>query len=179
MAVSTIVATAGSATANAFVTQAVATQFHLDHPQFGTTAAKGLWSAATSDEKDAAILWATKLLDRFFIWEGSVVDTIQKLLWPRSGLMDVNGWESLDTTTIPDQIQWATAELARQLLMSDRTLDSDIETLGLKLVKAGPIRLDFKEYGVHAKPIPDAVANLIPRDWGYLRTDGERELLRA
>ena len=178
MAVSTLVTTAGSATANAYISVTVADQFHLDHPQFGTTAATGLWSVATTDQKSAAILWATKLLDRLFEWNGSVVDTTQKLLWPRAGLSDVNNWNNLSTTTIPDQIQWATAEFARQLLMSERMLDSDIQTQGIRSLKAGPIALTFKD-SVYAKQVPDSVVNLIPYEWGYPRFRSERELLRA
>ena len=173
MPVSTLVATAGSASANAYVTLAVAEQYHLDRPAVGTT-----WSAATDAQKNAAILWATKLLDRYFIWNGSVVDTTQALLWPRAGLVDVNAWESLDDTTIPELIQWATAEFARQLLAADRTGDSDVETQGIRLIKAGSIRVDFDETA-RSKPIPDVVSNLIPLDWGYIRGISERELMRS
>lgn len=178
MPVSTLVATAGSASANSYCTVAVADQFHLDRPTVGTTAATGLWSAATTDQKTAALLWATKILELYFEWYGSVVDTTQSLLWPRAGLIALNGWESLDRTTIPEQIQWATAEFARQLLVSDRAGDSLVQSQGLKLLKAGPIRMDFKDW-VYAKPIPDVVVNLIPYQWGYLRGSGERNLVRA
>lgn len=168
MPVSVLVTTAGSATANAYVSRLVADQFHLDRPIVGTTVETGLWEDADSNQKDAAILWATKLLDKFFLWNGWVTDPLQRLLWPRYGLYSVNRRARLDPNTIPDEIQWATAELARQLLVKDRTGDSDIETFGLKLIKAGPIRLDFKD-SVHAKPIPDIVKNMIPLEWGYLQ----------
>ena len=175
MPVSTLVATAGAANANAYVTLAVAEQYHLDRPAVGST-----WEDADTDQKVAAILWATKLLDRYFEWNGSVVDTTQNLLWPRLELYKVNG-SVIDSTTIPDEIQWATAEFARQLLVEDRVGDSDVETQGVKLIKVGPIRIDFKD-SVFSKPIPDAVVSLIPSKWGYLYKDNgirERELRRA
>jgi len=181
MAVSALVTTPGSATANAYVSRTVADQFHLDHPPFGTSALTGLWAAATNDEKDASILWATKLLDRMFLWNGWVVTETQSLLWPRQGLYRPSSLYALSSTTIPDQIQWATAELARQLLMSNRTADSDIEAQGIKLIKAGSVRIDFKD-AVYAKPIPDAVINLIPMEWGYVISNDKiniRELLRS
>jgi len=178
MPISALVTDAGAANANAYVSRSVADQYHLDHPQFGTTAATGLWSAATADQKDAAILWATKLLDRLFVWKGSVVTETQKLLWPRSGLVDVNGWNVLSLTAIPEQIQWATAEFARQLLVSDRLADSDIETQKIKSLSAGSVSLTFGD-GVTAKQVPDAVVELIPGEWGYLRGTKMRKLERA
>lgn len=178
VAVSTINATAGSATANCYTTVAFADQFHADRPPVGTSAATGLWHDASTDQKTAALLWATKVLEQYFEWNGSVVNTTQSLLWPRAGLYAMNGLTELDTTTVPVQIQWATAEFARQLLVGDRTGDSIIESQGLKMLKAGPIRMDFKDT-VYPKPIPDAVVNLIPWQWGYPKNGGERELVRA
>src|SRR4051812_36284518 len=116
MPASSLILTPGAADANAYVDASVADQLNLDRPQFGTTAASGLWSAATAEEKKQAILWATVLMDRHFEWYGAIVYTTQRLLWPRNGLVDVNGWKALDYTTIPEPIQQMTAELARQLL---------------------------------------------------------------
>jgi len=173
MPVSTLVATAGSASANSYTTVAFADQYHLDRPAVGTT-----WSTATADQKTAALLWATKLLEQYFEWYGFVTDSTQALLWPRTGLISLNRETSLDDSTVPTQIQWATAEFARQLLASDRAGDSAVETQGIKLLKAGSIRIDFKD-NVQAKPIPDVVVNLIPDFWGYLKGSGEeRELVR-
>lgn len=174
MSVSVLNATAGSATANTYVTLAVANQYHLDRPAVKTT-----WAVATDDQKSAAILWATKLLDRYFEWNGAITSETQKLLWPRSGLVDVNDWNALDIHAIPELIQFATAEFARQLLVSDRTGDSDIETLGITQIKTTSVRIDFKEFGIHAKPVPDIVAILIPEQWGRLKSQGQVELERA
>ena len=81
---------------------------------------------------------------------------------------------------IPEELQEATAEYARQLLASDRAGDSDIETQGITSIKAGPVTLTFKD-SVYAKVVPDAVFNLIPRDWGTIRgrVSGVMELSRA
>lgn len=176
MPVTVINATAGSATANSYVTLTVAEQYHLDRPAVGTT-----WADATNDQKNAALLWSTKLLERLFEWNGSVVDTTQALLWPRAGLIDTNGWETLDTTTVPLLIQYATAEFARQLLVEDRTADSDIIRQGIKSIRASAVRLEF--FGTAFDPsVPDVVANLIPAEWGFPRNSGglqERELVRS
>lgn len=174
MAVSTIVTTAGSASANAYVSLAVADQYHLDRPAAGTT-----WSSASDDEKTAAILWATKLLDSKYEWEGWAADAVQVLAWPRTGLMNRNRTVALSTTAIPTEIQQATAEFARQLLAGDRAGDSDVETQGITRLTAGSVSLSFKD-SVYAKVVPDAVVNLIPCDWGHVRgTSSVRMLARA
>jgi hypothetical protein len=173
--VSAIDVTPGSAAANAYVTIAVADQYHLDRPAVGTT-----WATATTDQKTTGILWATKLLDALWEWNGYPTDAIQALLWPRTGVWKRNKWEEVPRNIIPIELQQATAEYARQLLVSDRAGDSDIETVGLKSLTAGPVSLAFKD-SVFAKPVPDAVINLIPCEWGYVRgrNTGVRNLLRA
>lgn len=173
MPATALVTTPGSASANAYCDVAFADQYHLDRP-FGTT-----WTG-TSDAKTAAILWATKLFDALWTWTGYPVDAIQALQWPRGAMLKPNGWEYVSLTVIPIELQRATAEYARQLLISDRTADSDIETLGLKSLTAGPVSLSFKD-DVFAKAVPDAVVQLIPPGWGYPRSThtGTRDLLRA
>ena len=175
MPVSALVTTAGSALANAYIDVAGADQYHLDRPTAGTT-----WSAATADQKSAAILWATKLMDAMWTWGGYPTDAVQALLWPRGAMLKRNGWEYVDIHVVPAEIQQATAEYARQLLASDRAADSSVETQGILSLKAGPVELTFKD-GVFAKVVPDAVVNLIPPDWGYARTraSGVRATLRT
>lgn len=175
MPVSTLVTTPGSATANAYVTLAVANQYHLDRPAVGTT-----WSAATDDQKNAAILWATTLMDSLWDWTGYATDAVQALLWPRGGMLKRNDWEYVADDVIPVELQHATAEYARQLLAGDLAGNSEIETQGITALTAGPVSLTFKD-SVVAKPVPDAVVNLIPYSWGrpYSRSRGTRELQRA
>lgn len=174
MAVSTLVTTPASPLANAYVTLAVANQYHEDRPAVSTT-----WSSATDAQKNAAILWATKLMDSMFVWYGSVHVDTQVLLWPRAGLLKKNTWGALDHETIPTEIQEATAEFARQLLAADRAGDSDVETQGVKSLSAGSVRLEFRD-NVVAKVVPDIVVRMIPEHWGYLKgSSGSRELVRS
>jgi len=162
MAVSTLVATAGASNANAYCTLSVANQYHEDRPAAGTT-----WADATNDEKIQAIIWATKLLDALYDWNGWVTTEDQALLWPRTGMWYRSGYY-IDTDVIPTDLQHATAEFARQLLATDRAGDSDIETQGITSLKAGPVALTFKD-SVMAKVVPDAVFHLIPDQWGTPR----------
>ncbi|HMF88748.1 MAG TPA: DnaT-like ssDNA-binding protein [Gemmatimonadaceae bacterium] len=164
MPVTPIDATPGSAVANAYVTLAVADQYHLDRPAVGAT-----WADASSDSKTAAILWATKLLDSpsNWIWsEGYPTTPTQALLWPRAGVIKRNGWEYVPDSAVPIEVQHATAEYARQLLVSDMAGNSDVETQGIKQITADVVTLIFKD-GVKPKPVPDTVVYLIPTHWGY------------
>jgi hypothetical protein len=175
MPASTLVTTPGAATANAYCDLAFANQYHLDRPVVGVT-----WSGATDEQKNQAILWATKLMDALWCWSGAAVDAIQVLQWPRQGIIKTTGYEYVSTTIIPIELQRATAEYARQLLASDLAGNSDIETLKITALRAGPVAFSFGE-GVVAKPVPDTVFNLIPTEWGYprSRSKGYQNLVRA
>lgn len=176
MAASPINTTVGDPGMNAYVTLAVADQYHKDRPSDSATT----WLVTGPDAKTAAILWATKLLDATYEWTGTVASFTQSLMWPRWGMFHRNDWQLIANTEIPVELQWATAEYARQLLVGDRAGDSDIETQGLSSLRAGPVTLTFRE-GVTAKVVPDAVFYLLPPSWGYPRgrSSGSRELVRA
>lgn len=175
MTVSVLVTTAGAANANAYCDVAFADQFMLDRPAVGTT-----WAGADTPSKTAAILWATKLMDMLWDWDGFPTDALQALLWPRQGILKRNRWEYVDIHVIPIELQQATAEYARQLLVSDRAGDSDVETQGITRLTAGPVTLQFKD-NVIAKPVPDTVVYIIPPWWGCVtsRNTGIRKLVRS
>jgi len=175
MPVSTLITTAGAANANAYCDLAFAEQYQLDRPPVGTT-----WANMTDDQKTAAILWATVLMDAMWDWTGWVTTSTQALLWPRQGMLKRNLWDYVPDNVIPIELQRATAEYARQLQLSDLAGNSDIETQGITSLRAGPVSFTFKE-GVVAKPVPDIVFNLIPTSWGCVRSrvTGVRDILRV
>ncbi len=175
MAVSTLITTAGAADANAYCSVAFADQYHQDRPAVGVT-----WAVATTDAKSSAILWATLLMDRLWDWTGFPTDQLQALLWPRQGMLKPNGWQYVDLHTVPVELQEATAEYARQLLVGDLAGNSAVETQGVKAFTAGPVSFVFKD-NVQPKPVPDTVFYLIPPSWGTIRgrNTGVRSLVRA
>lgn len=172
----TLVATPGSASANSYCTVAEANAYHDSHG-FATT-----WTSASTADKTVALIWATRLLDATYNWVASVVDGVQALKWPRWAVMDAHDYDYIPTTTIPQELKNATAELARQLLVSDRTIEGSVDANNLKRIKAGSVELEFKTQGSTLKPIPDAVSTLIPR-WWYesmnVASSFTRGLLRA
>ncbi len=178
-------ATPGGASANSYASLADARAYYDSHLY------------ATDEQLDddellaKALVMATRLLDEWWDWQGSATTLTQKLAWPRvdgwafnyenspyrSGLTYVTG-AVIPSDVIPDELKHATAELARQLLAGDRTADSDVETQGLKALKASSIELTFRD-NVVAKVIPDAVFQMVSR-WGTLRNrKGVLKLVRA
>jgi hypothetical protein len=89
---------------------------------------------------------------------------------------------SLDSDTVPQEVKNAQAEYARQLLVTNRAQDSDIESESIKSIKAGSISLVFDSDAAYNKVVPDAVYLLIPQDWFSSvrgRLTGTRMLERA
>jgi hypothetical protein len=156
--------TPGGSLANSYASLAEAENYHLAH------AYPTVWEDAIDDERNRALVTATRLLDTLIEWDGWVATPTQALLWPRVGLVGANGYPILPTV-IPEPLKWATAEFARQLLSSDRTADSDAAAQGLTSVTAGPVTLTFDRAQAAGQVIPDAVFYLV-RLWGSIRKRG-------
>lgn len=163
MATPTLVETAGATNANTYCTLAEAETYHDSRVEHES------WADANNDEKNKALLMATRLLDDLYEWAGFPTNEDQALQWPRNAVMDRHNWNSIDIDTIPERLKQAQAEFAAQLLAEDRSLDYDVERYGLNSLRAGPVSMAFKQYA-KAKVVPDAVQNLIPSWWGRLRT---------
>jgi hypothetical protein len=65
---------------------------------------------------------------------------------------------------VPQALKDATAEFARQLMVTDRTADNDVEAQGISSLSAGPVSLAFKDT-IYPKVVPDAVMNLLVPTW--------------
>jgi hypothetical protein len=165
MATPVLVATPGASNANSYCTVAESDTYHESHLYADD------WTGASADRKIISLIMSTRLLDSKFAWAHFPTNSFesgQVLQWPRSGMIDVDGFGTIDSNVIPQRLKWATAEYARQLLVANRTADSDIETQGITSLSAGPISLSFKD-SVKAKVVPDAVIALMPSWWGTVR----------
>ena len=158
---STIVVTPGSASANSYCSRAVADTYHSDRLHAAT------WTDADDATKDAALLMATRVIDQQFAWAGvRSTPGSQRLEWPRDGLLNDEGDLALDSATIPDRLQDATAEFARLLIETDTTVTSGVAGGAIKSLKAGSVQIDYTEGVVaHTDLVPDAVRFSIPRHW--------------
>jgi hypothetical protein len=102
----TIDATLGGTTANSYVTLAEANTYFETAPDSST------WTDKTDDQKNRALISATRWIDALSFYGARCTDT-QALSWPRENYM-VDG-VALSCTLIPQRIKAATFELARAL----------------------------------------------------------------
>jgi hypothetical protein len=173
----TLVATPGAADANSYATVEEADAYYDSRLYADGWLASGV-------NKAAALAMASRLLDGFFTWTGDAATQRQSsrlpryafftwtgapstaeqaLCWPRQGMYSRNGY-LIASGEIPNALKNATAELAGQLLTADRTVDNDIEAMGITSLKAGPVSLSFKDL-VENKVMPDAVLLLLVPSW--------------
>lgn len=153
----TIIATAGANNANSYVTLAQAetymeTRLHIT-----------AWEDAGSTEKEAALIWAARLIDYTVRFNGTKTDSTQSMAWPRTGL--TNNGEDVDEDTIPQLIKDMQVELAFLLLSTDRTLENDAAAQGLTSVKAGSVSLTFKDTIPPPTAVPDTLLAMLPLEW--------------
>ena len=147
-------ATPKSPTANAYITLAAANAYLSDRRLY-----TGEWTAATTAEREAAIIWAASLIDQAFDFYGAVSDIYQALSWPRLGVIDRNG-RYVDPDTIPQIVADANAELAYHLAKQDRTALSELVQLGIEDAAVGPIRVTLS--GSMSMPIiPETVVMML------------------
>ena len=88
----------------------------------------------------------------------------------------------LDSDSVPSEVKNAQSEYARQLLVTNRAQDNDIESQSLHSIKAGSVALVFDSSSAYNKVVPDAVYLQIPQDWFSSvrgRLTGTRILERA
>jgi hypothetical protein len=149
-----IVETGGaSTTANSYSSVDDADLYHEKHLHVST------WTSASDDDKEIALIWATRLIDELVNWSGYTVTSTQNLMWPRNLVYDRNG-NAISTTTLPTWLIEATAEFARYLIGEDRTTETNRDTIGFKKMKVGDLALEIDAY--KTKPVlPPSVWSMI------------------
>ncbi len=121
------------------------------------------WEAATDDNKNIALVLATRTLDEEINFYGSrtSADT-QALEWPRYNCpkrTGTYGWINyFDSDIIPDFVEYATTVLANSLLGEDRSADSD--TKGFKELKVDVLFLKVDKDD-RADVLPDKVWDIV------------------
>jgi hypothetical protein len=107
-------------------------------------------------------------------WYGSKYTSTQSLRWPRTGVVDPDGYD-ISYTVIPTFLQHATAELARHLIVQDREAEPDEK--GFKRIQAGTVRIDPDKFD-RISTLPKSV-RLIVRPYGTYGYGGSRILYRV
>lgn len=128
-------ATLEGASANSYVTLAEADAY------FETTPASSTWDDKSDDQKNRALISATRNLD-VLTYYGERCTTTQALKWPRKEYT-VDGIE-LACTFIPDEIKIATFELARALANDTDALTGSTGTTGIyDQVELGELKVKY------------------------------------
>lgn len=142
--------TVGGTAANSYTTIQEAEDYN-DARLFST------WDASPLADRQAALVWATRVLDYSFEWQGAKYTIEQALRWPRYGALDRDG-QLFDSNEIPTELKNAVSELARLLIASDRAGESGTE--GLKRLKVDVIELEFDKLD-RTPTVPDEVYQMI------------------
>ena len=111
---------AGLANANAYANAADGDAYHEGHLYASA------WTAESAANKDAALVMATRLIDGQYQFNGVKANEAQALQWPREGCHDpdADGWNggTVADNVVPKAVIEATCEMARELLIADRTV---------------------------------------------------------
>ncbi len=120
----------GRADANAYASAADGDAYHEGHLYASA------WTAATLASKEAALVMASRVIDAEYQFNGWRVSDSQALQWPRVQCPDPDGasawwpwrgWRSglsgvfVASDAVPKAVVDATCEMARELLIVDRT----------------------------------------------------------
>ena len=127
-----ITATAGSTTANSFVTLAEAETY------MEARLNASVWDAATDDTKNRALVESRREIDAM-VWQGERTTEAQALAWPREWVWNPDNPDGdyYDEDVIPTRVKNATMELAFQFVIAGSTdvaaLDSSVGVIREKV----------------------------------------------
>ena len=150
----TLVTTPGASDANAFVSLVDANAFHKGRVH------NSEWNSASSGDKSAAIVMATRSLCYNYSYGGTRTEETGSLDWPRTDVTDEDDYD-LASDTIPQFMKDATSEFAFLLLREDSTVAANISG-SLKELEAGDVSLVWNQMDSDELPeIPKSVQRII------------------
>jgi len=106
--------------ANAYADVADGTAYHEGHLYASA------WTGANAGDQAAALVMASRVIDAQMAFRGIRAVGGQGMQWPRAGCRDADvdpdvGWGFVPVDEVPKAVVEATCELARELLIADRT----------------------------------------------------------
>lgn len=165
---------AGLVDANAYAANADGDAYHLAH-LWGSS-----WTAATEANKSAALVMATRLIDQLYQFNGFKRTSTQALQWPRArcinpdtdnmfrtgAYFDPAAGNWFDETSVPKLITDSTCELARLLLVKDRT--GDVDGIGIKKVEIYQgVSVEFDK-GDNPKVVTDTIETALSKVGAFM-----------
>ena len=115
------------------------------------------WTALTDSNKEKLLASATAYLDTRTKWKGTKTVSTSPLRWPRTGVCDRDEI-SIDKNTIPHQLKVATAEMARYMMVEDRTIEGESD--GIERIRADVVEIEFTP-GYRLPQTPSALQYLV------------------
>ena len=165
----------GKVDANAYANAADGDAYHDGHLYASA------WTAAVTASKEAALVMATRLIDAQYQFGGVKLKATQALQWPREDCHDpdADGWNggTVAENVVPKAVIAATCEMARELLLADRTAAPAGE--GLKYQNVGTTQTGYDKSDT--RPVISRVAQAMLSKYGTLlnRKGGVVRLLRS
>ena len=156
----------GKVDANAYANAADGDAYHEGHLYASA------WTAATTGNKEKALVMATRLIDSQCQFNGVKVKETQAMQWPREGCHDpdADGWNggTVADNVVPKGVVEATCEMARELLIADRTAAPAGE--GLKYQNVGTTQTGYDKSDT--RPMFSRVAQAMLAKYGSLLKSG-------
>lgn len=148
----------GLANANSYAAVADGDTYHEGH-LYATA-----WTAASADQKAAALVMATRLIDAEYQFNGVRALAGQALQWPREDCLSPDDADVLPDDAVPNAVALATCELARELLIADRTASPVGEGLSYQNVGGDQTGYDKRD----TRPVISQVAQAMLAKYGSL-----------
>lgn len=165
----TFTSTPSGTSSNSYLSVSQADDYFAGHLEGETW-----WGIQTTPQKQQALVMATVRLEAE-MWGGSKTLATQRLQWPREWISTRDGDPApdgsyyRDANTIPDELMYATCELALHYLkkVAGEFLLSDDELQTASSYSVGPLTVDIK--GNKGDWLPDKVKQLLqaigPNAW--------------
>ena len=158
----------GKVDANSYANVADANAYHDGH-LYATA-----WTAATDDQKTVALVMATRLIDAEYQFNGTRTTSGQSLQWPRAMCLEPDNvhvpisvllpipYDYVQYDTVPKTVVQATCEMARELLIVDRTAAPHGE--GLKYENISTTQTGYDK--TDRRPVLSQVAQVMLAKYG-------------
>jgi hypothetical protein len=151
------------------------------------------WNACADDRKAEALVMATRVVDAVFQFNGFRAHTTQALQWPRERCPDpdkglpaasVLGWvadDYVEPDVVPALVVQATCEMARELIVADRTAAPPGQGIDVTTTGSGDTYSSTRYSKIDTRPIISPVAKAMLSKYGALAsgTGGAVKLVRA
>ena len=148
----------GKADANAYANVADGDAYHAGHLYASA------WTGATADQKAVALVMASRLIDAEYQFGGTRSVATQSLQWPREDCPDPDAGDMVAETMVPKAVVEAACELARELIIVDRTAAPAGE--GLKYYNNAGVQTGYDK--TDKRPIIPAVVQALLAKFGSL-----------